>query len=110
MQILQSSDFGALIEKRANAAGGSVSRRKRRDARNVIANRRAANGFLVVKRFAAERRVDDQIDLAGLDEVNDVGAAFIHLEDGLGWNPGRFERSGRAARRKQRETKIVQLL
>src|SRR5580704_2796573 len=107
MQILQGRNFRALIEKRANSAGGSVGRRERRDTWNVIANGGSANGFFVVERFATQRRVDDQVDLARFDEVHDVGTSFIHFEHGLRFNPGTFERGSSPARGKQQETEIV---
>ena len=62
MQILQRRDFRALVEQRFNSPCRRVRRRQRGDARNVIANRRAANGFFVVKRFSAQRSIDNQID------------------------------------------------
>ena len=83
MQILKSGNFGALIEQSANAAGGGVGGRKCRDAGNIVANRSAANGFFVVEGLAAQRRVDDQVDLAGFNEVDDVGAAFVYFENGF---------------------------
>src|SRR5580693_5387291 len=109
MQILKRGDFDALIEKSANATSRSVRRRQRRDARNVIANRGAANGFFVVEGFAAKRRVNDQIDFASFDKVHDIGTPFIYFVDRLRWNAGSFEGRGGAARRQQTETQIVQL-
>src|SRR5580692_7938988 len=109
MQILEGGDFRALIEQSANSAGGGVGRGECCNAWNVITNRRATNRFFVVERFAAERRVDDQVDLAGFDEVNDVGPALVYFEDGFCWNPCSFECRGGTAGSEQPEAKLVKL-
>ena len=98
MQILQSGDFDSLLDQGANAARRSLGRGQRGDARNVVANGGAANGFFVVEGFAAERSVDDQIDFAGLDEIDDVGAAFVYFEDAFGFDARGLESGGGAAR------------
>ena len=46
----------------------------------------------------------------GLDQVDDVGAAFVHFEDGFGRNARGFERRGGAARGEQAEAEFVQFL
>ncbi len=109
MQILKRGDFGALIEQRANSTRGGVGSRKRRDAGNIVANRGAADGLFVVEGFAAQWRVDDQIDFASFHEVDDIGAAFIYFEHGFGGNAGGFERRGGAARGQQTEAKFMEL-
>ena len=35
---------------------------------------------------SAFRRVDHELDLAVLDRVDDIGPAFVHLQDRLGLN------------------------
>src|SRR3984957_20743686 len=109
MQILQGGNFGALIETRANPAGGGVGRRKRCDTRNVISNGGPSNRFFVVEGFSAQRRVDDQVDVAGFDEIDDIRPALVHLEDGFCWNACGFECGGGASCGKQQETEIMQL-
>src|ERR1700684_4533460 len=98
MQILEGGDFRALIQQSANSPGGSVSCGERRDAWDVVANGRAANRLFVVERFAAQGRVDHQIDLAGFDQVNDIRAAFVYFENRFRWNACGFERRGGPAR------------
>ena len=63
VQILQGAHFGFVAGHGANAARGSAGGGKRGDAGNVVADGGAANGFFVVERFAAERRIDEQIAL-----------------------------------------------
>src|SRR5438094_8396528 len=72
MQILQGRDFSSLLEHGANSARSGVGSGKRGDAGNVVANGGPANGLFVVERFAAERRVDDQIDFSRFHQVDDI--------------------------------------
>src|SRR5579863_8874536 len=97
MQILQSRNFDSLFDQRANAARRGVSGGKRCDTRNVVANGGAANRFFIVEGFASERRIDDQVAFAGLNQVNDVGAALIYFEDALGLYAGGVQSRGGAA-------------
>src|SRR5579859_1496004 len=108
MQILQSCNFGALIQQRANAASRGMGGRQRGDTRNVIANGGTPDGFFVVERFAAERGVNDQIDLASFHEVNDVGPAFVYLKHGFRFNSRGFEGRSRATRGEQAEAEIME--
>src|SRR6266576_1002585 len=57
----------------------------------------------------AERRVDDQIDFPGFDQVHDIGSAFVDLEDTLRVDSGSFESRSRAARGEQAKTERGQL-
>src|SRR5271155_768821 len=79
MKVLEGGNVGGVSGHGANAAGGGAGGRQRGDAGNVVAHGGAANGFFVVEGFAAERRVDDQIHLAGLDQVHDIRAALVHF-------------------------------
>src|SRR5579859_2053899 len=108
MQILQSCNFGALIQQRANAAGRGMGGRQRGDTGNVIANGGPPNGFFVIERFAAERSVDDQINLTRFHEVDDVGPAFVYLKNGFSFNSRGFERRSGATRGKQAEAEIME--
>src|SRR5882724_1940727 len=76
MQVLQGRNFGPLLEHGANSARSGVGSGERRDARNVVANGGAANRLFVVERFAAQRRVDDQIDFSRFHQVDDIRPAF----------------------------------
>ena len=64
VQILQRVDFEGMIDQGANAARGGLRGGKRGDAGHSVTHGGAADGFLVVKGFAAQRRIDDQIDAA----------------------------------------------
>src|SRR6516225_4868178 len=104
MQVLQSGNFDALLVERVNAPRRCVGRRQRGDTGDIVANCGSPDRFLVIERFAAERRVDDQIDFSGFDQVDDIGAAFVDLEHGLRLNPGGFESRSRATRGEQAKT------
>src|SRR5206468_9394365 len=101
VQVLQSGDFDALLAERVNAPRRRVRCSQRGDTGYIVANRGAPNRFLIVERFAAERRVDDQIDFPGFDQVHDIGSAFVDLEDTLRVDSGSFESRSRAARGEQ---------
>ena len=107
---MQRRDFAALLEQRVNTARRGVRCGKRRDARNMIADGGAANRFFVIKRFAAERRVHDQVDLAGFHQVHDVRPAFIHFEDGLRFDARRLQSGGRSPRSHDAEPELGELL
>src|ERR1700688_880119 len=83
---------------------------KRSDAWNVVANGGAANGFFVVEGFAPERSIDDQIDFASLDQIDDVWAAFIYFKDALGLDPCSVQSSGGAASSGQLKAQRRELL
>ena len=51
----------------------------------------------VVEGFAAERRVDHGNNFAGLDEVHDVRAAFVHFVNGFDFDARAGESGGGAA-------------
>jgi len=81
-----------------------VRRRKRRNARNVVANRGAPDRLFVIKRFATERGINDEIDLTCFHEVDDVRTAIHLLENRFGFDAGGFQRRRGSARGKQAET------
>src|SRR5260221_7998825 len=66
MKRLQRRNLQCLLDQRANPASCRIRGGKSGDARNIVTNCRTADGFLVVKRFASERSVDDHVHLAGL--------------------------------------------
>src|SRR5579863_834760 len=108
MQILKRSHFGSLVDQGLDSQSCRVCGRKRCDAGNVMPDCGAPDGFFVVERFAAERRVDDQINLARLHEVDDVWATFVHLEHGFRFNSRSFQRRRGAARREEAESEFFQ--
>src|SRR6202050_630809 len=98
MQILECCDLDRVSRHRADSASGGIGGGKSSDAGDVVADRGASNGFFVVKGFAAQRRVDDQIHFARFDKVHDVGAAFVYFVNGFDLEPGFLECGGGAAR------------
>ena len=88
VQILKRVDAEGMIDHGADAARRGLRGSKRGDAGDLIAHGGAADGFLVVKRLAAKRRIDDEIDLAALDVVDDVGPPFIHFINGFDFDTG----------------------
>ena len=110
MKVLQRGNFDSLLDQGTNPACGCVCRGERGNTRNVVTNRCAANRFFVVKRFAAERCVNHQINLAGLDQVHDIRAAFIDLEDGFGLDARGVQCRSGSARGGQLEAKRRKLL
>src|SRR5438046_2062852 len=69
----------------------------------------APNRFFVVERFAAQGRVDHQIDLARFHQVHNVRPAFVHFEYRFGLDAGRFQRRRSSSSRKQAKTQRRQL-
>src|SRR5580704_15146596 len=97
VEVLEAVYFALDFVERVDAADGSFGGRERGDAGDVVADGGAANGFFVVEGFAAKRGVDDQIDFSGFDEVDDIGTAFVDLEDFVAGNAGSPESGAGAA-------------
>src|SRR4029077_254802 len=93
VQRLQWRNLQSLFHQRANPASRRIRGGERGDARNIVANRRAPDGFLIVKRFAAERRIYDHVNFTSLYQVHNIWPPFIHLIHGLRRDTCRFERS-----------------
>ena len=53
------------------------------DGGDAVQDGRAADGFFVEPRVGALGRIDDDLDFFALDEVDDVGAAFLDFEDAV---------------------------
>ena len=66
----------------------------------------APDRAVVEERLAAERRVDDEIDLVVQDLVADVRPSLVDLEDDVDVEPVRAKVSRRAARREQLEPEL----
>ena len=95
--------------QRADGADGGGGAGQRRDARHFVHHRRAAHGAIVEERLAAERRVDDEIDLAVDDLVGDVRPPFVHLEHDVDVEAVRAQVRGGAARGDQAEPELGQI-
>src|SRR5208283_2998775 len=94
MQILQGRDIRTVTSHCSHPPCRRTRRRKSSDARNIVANRRTPNRFLVVERFAPQRRVNHQIHLGRLDQIHNVRPPLIHLVHRLHFDP-RASQSGR---------------
>ena len=79
MQFLQAGHLNSLLSLRADAVHGRGGGGKCGDTGHAALDRGAANGFLVETRSATEWGIDDEVEFAALDEINHVGAAFIHF-------------------------------
>ena len=98
MQVLQGGYVHGVSGHGTNAAGRRAGGGKRGDAWDVVTDRGATDGFLVVEGLAAERSVDDEVDFAGFDQVDDIRTAFVDLVDGFDFDT-RAGESGRGAAR-----------
>src|ERR1700726_1455488 len=109
VQILERVDAKGMIDQRTNAAGCSLRRGKRGDAGDPVTHSGAPDGFFVIEGLAAERRINDQIDATGFDQIDDVRAAFVSLIDGFGSYARRGERCGGAASGQQSESEFREI-
>ena len=71
----------AMIASQAAEAAG-----QRRGVGHPVLQRRPPDGVVVLLGELAERRVDEQLDLARHQQVDRVGPALVHLEHPLGGN------------------------
>ena len=99
--FLNRPDAKAFAAECADAVHGGGGACKGGDAGNVMGDCGAADGFLVEEGVAAERGVDDEVDLSALDIVHDVGPAFVDLVNGLDVNAGVSQDSRTAIRPRQ---------
>src|SRR5438094_7529952 len=104
MVFLQRADVQTLTPNRAYPVDRGCGAGNCGDAGHMMVDRRAANRFLVEEGLAAQRCVDDEVDLAALDVVDDVRPAFIDLINGLDVDPGTAQHLSRSARRNDFET------
>jgi len=108
MQILKCGNFRALLVQRVNPARCGVRRRKRRNARNVVANRGAPDRLFVIKRFATERGINDEDRSYLFSRVDDVrNGLHFTLKTGSASMPAGFQRRRGSARGKQAETRAA---
>src|SRR3954451_10353977 len=106
MYFLEIPDADRVAELCGDCFGGGVGAAHRRDARDAVLDRGGAGRLLVVEGRGAGGRVDRELDVAALQEIDRVGAAFVHLEDGLAGQAGVTEGGGRASRRYQVEAQL----
>ena len=64
---------------------------------------------IIMNTVFADRRVDDQLDLAVCDQVNNVGSSFVELLDALCVNAGLLDQIAGAACGQDLETAVCRL-
>ena len=79
VDLLQRQHLRLAVARGGDRARGGVAARQRRDAGDPARDRGAADLPAVGARARARRRVDDEVDLAGLDAVGDVRRALADL-------------------------------
>src|SRR5438067_1793376 len=104
MVFLKRPHVQALASNRAYPVDRGCGARDRSDAGHMMGDRCAADCLFVEEGFAAERRIDDEIDLAALDVVDDMRPAFINFINGLNIDAGTTKHLRRSARRNDLET------
>ena len=81
--FLQRLDIELPVEKRFEAGHHRRCTRHGRHRRNLAPQRLSPDGDLIVLPPPPPGSVDDQLDLAVLDKVDDVGPPFVHLSNGV---------------------------
>src|SRR5262249_15368978 len=109
MVFLDRFNVEAVAPDGANTVHSRGCTRYRGDARNTVIDRRAPDRPFIEEGLAAKRRVDDQVDLAALDEVYDVRPAFVDLVDRFDFNIGISQHPRRAARGDDLESDFDQI-
>ena len=93
------------------SAAGRVGRGDGREVRHLVLDARLADAPEVLDRVRLHRRsVDDERDLAVLDDVEAVGASLADLRDGIRRDAEVAEPVGRALGREDREAEVHELL
>ena len=95
--LLETADVEAAAEEAADAADGGLRAGEGRDDRDLVADAGAADLVFVLARGFAERGVDDEMDVAVLDRVDDMGTSLDHLVHRLAGDAVRPENGGGAA-------------
>jgi len=106
VQRLQSlnANFSAL--QGGDSFGGSAGGGERRDGRDAGGNGRAANCFLVKVRVGAVRRIDDQLNAIGLDQIDGVRASFFDFVDAIDGETRLFQNVGGTVSGNQLESHV----
>src|SRR4026208_1514850 len=98
--------FGSL--ESSDAASDGSTTRKGGDTGHSMLHRGAANGALIEEGTLAKRSVQNEIDLAALDHVNDVRSPFVDFVDRLYWDTALFQGAGRSTRSDKFEPKLME--
>src|SRR5579872_5982976 len=106
MQLLHTPHDPLPFAHGANRAYHARSRRERRDKGNFVLDRGPADLVFRDTRYFAARGIDNKLDFAVLDRVDNIGAAFAHFADRLGGNAMLSKKSRGSARRDNAEAEI----
>src|SRR5262245_56727414 len=109
MVFLNGLHIEALAAECANTVNGSSSAWNRCDAWNAMIDCCPANRFFVEKGFAAEWRIDDQMNFPALDVVHNVRPALVHFVNRLNFDSGISENLGGPARRDDFEADLDEI-
>ena len=83
MQVLQAGNYQLPGLQRLDAADGGRGGGNRGNTGNLVLHGGAPDRLFVKAGFDTERRVDDQIDVSVLDQIDDIRPSLVHLEDRL---------------------------
>src|SRR5687768_3615222 len=96
--MLQSFHIDLAALDRSDAVRGRSSCGQRCDGWNAVRHCRTADRLLIKEWIDSVRRVDDELDLAAFDQIDDVGSSFFHLVNTLAHDAGLLERVCRSMR------------
>src|SRR5580698_1142529 len=106
MQLLQRKDRRLAALHGLDSFHGSLRSGDGGDGGNASQHGGAANRLLVEQRLLTTRRIDDEMNAIALDQIDDVGPAFLYLKDALDRHPGAFQNVGRTFGRDKPEPKV----
>src|SRR5258706_8299514 len=92
-------DSGDSLDSGAGSRDGS-------DDRNALRDSGTSDCFLIKVGIHAEGRIDDQMNLATFDEIDNVGAAFFDLVNTLYYQASILQSVGSPVGRDQVEAKL----
>src|SRR5215472_8231337 len=109
MQFLQARYLDSALPLGAKSVHHRSRRRERGNEGYALLDGSASHCFLVHVRGTAQRRIDHQVELGTLQQVNYIRTALIHFEDFLYLEPCGSQYLGRPTRRHQLEPKAHQV-
>src|SRR5712671_6056265 len=108
--MLQRSDADFIALSGGDALGGGISRGQRGDGCDAMSHGGAANGLVVKEWIYAIGRIYDELNLAALDEIDDVGTPFFHFVNTINRETRGFNHIRRPLRGDDLEAKIGEAL
>src|SRR5579859_6127711 len=104
MPLLQRAHVYFVPLQRGNAFSGGPGRGHGGDGGNAACNGGASDGFFIEPGLGAVRCVHHKLHAVALDQVDHVGAAFLHFVDAVHGESGFFQTVGGAVRGDKTET------